>query len=107
MSLKYSFRCGCPCCDDNSNSLIKWRHRDCGGYSFIGEKGFVECENCKKSFGLENVHFNCGSHEFSFRSYPLKNTHILNILTYMAEEINDEKFISHIMSSVFKRIEDY
>lgn len=105
MSLKYNFRFRCPCLCDNS--LINWMHQGCGRYAYIDEKGYVECEYCGERFGLEHVQFNCGSHEFSFRSYPLKNTHILNILTYMAEEINDEKFISHIMSSVFKRIEDY
>ena len=105
MSLKYNFRCRCPCLYDNN--LINWMHQDCGRYASIDEKGYVECENCKKRLGLEHVKFNCGSHEFSFTSYPLKNTDILNILRSMAEEINDEKFISHIMSSVFKRIEDY
>ena len=105
MSLKYNFRCRCPCLYDNS--LINWTHPDCGRYAYIDEKGYVECENCKKIFGLEHVQFNCGSYEFSFRSYPLKKTDILIILISMAEEINDEKFISQIMSSVFKRIECY
>lgn len=104
MSLKYNFRSRCPCLCDGG--LINWIHQGCDGYAYIDEKGYVECEYCGERFGLEHVQFNCGSHEFrfSFISYPLKNTHILNILKSMAEEINDEKFISHIMSSVSKRI---
>ena len=49
---------------------------------------------------LEDIGFNCGSHEIYFRH---SGANVLEILKSMAEYINDENFIGQILFSVVKR----
>ncbi len=74
MSDRKPFKSGCPCpgCP-NQDTMIRWVHSDCGGYRWIYDDGYLQCEKCNKRNKLIDNSFSCQYHKGEYREMSLGN----------------------------------
>ena len=80
MSDRKPFMSGCPypgC--PNQHTMIRWVHSDCGGYRWIYDDGYLQCEKCNERSKLIDNSFSCQYHEGEYRETSLEN--ILNAIS--------------------------
>ena len=64
MNEKHIFKSNCPVLNCSNESLISWKHTNCGnGEETIDINGNVECMNCGKKFFVMDGTFDCGKHD--------------------------------------------
>ena len=64
MNEKHIFKSNCPVLNCSNESLISWKHTNCGnGEETIDINGNVECMNCGKKYFVMDGTFDCGKHD--------------------------------------------
>ena len=74
MSDRKPFMSGCPfpgC--PKQNTMIRWVHSNCGGYRWIYDDGYLQCEKCDERSKLTDNTFGCEYHEGEYKTISFQN----------------------------------